>query len=681
MSLRQFIFQYVSANPFSKKGQARSHVSLRDLRLRFSLFFFALAIPSAIISYTAFEKLQLESTFQHQQAARSITLDVNSTLTQAIIKEESRLDTDYSFLIVEGEPDAKFLQRSVLSRYPIESNFPGTVGYFQVDPNGRFSSPLLPNNRLGRKNSYGLSDYDLRIREQLEQDLYEILAKNKLVTKKNTRHIDSKTDTTSNNEQFNQSAFDLLASAKEQENISREVEEKKGYKDRLSNKPRPMSELLDKKPPKPALPEKPKKTEKSYLPQQDLALKEQNISAGSTDTEVEAQIVTEKNLNVFESELDPFRFSLLKSGHFVVYRKVWRDERQFIQGAVLSIDDFFEQLIKPRFEHSPLSDYTQLSIAYGNSIMTTYPEHSSVLRTNTRGMDDDLYMSANLTAPFNQISLIFNATDLPASESGRFIMLMTVILVLALVFGTYALFRLTYRQSSLAQQHQDFVSSVSHELKTPITSIQMYGEILKKGWLEDTKRTEYYDFICSESERLSRLISNILQISKVSRNSLNLDIKEIAIHELASLIDSKVGSQIKLNGFTYHFEMNAAIRDKTVKLESDAFIQIMINLVDNAIKYSRESARKQIDITFDVLSNNKMTISVRDYGIGIKADENQKVFELFYRIGNELTRKSQGTGIGLALVKALTDAMDGKIMVVNHSEGTEFILTFMTLDK
>jgi signal transduction histidine kinase len=640
-----------------------------------------LAIPSAIISYTAYEKLHLENIYQYQQAARSITLDLNSTLTQAIAKEEERLDAEYSFLVVEGEPNAKFLQRSVLSRYPVESNFPGIVGYFQVDSNKRFSSPLLPDNRLGSKNSYGLSNQDLLLRNQLEQNLYSILAQNKLVAKKHLREHDAQIDITSDKEQINTLGFDLLESVIEQEKISREVGKQKGYKDKLSKDPQSISAPLEKKPRQSTLPNKPKRKEKSYIPQQNLVLKKQNSSTSSTNIEGEAQIVKPKNLNLFESELDPFRFSILKSGHFVVYRKVWRGENQLIQGAVLSIDDFFEQVIKPRFERSPLSEYTQLSIAYGNSTLTNYPKQMNNLLANRSFIDKSLYTSTSLSEPFDQLSLVFHATEIPTSESGQFIMLMTIILFLSLVFGTYALFRLTYRQSSLAQQHQDFVSSVSHELKTPITSIQMYGEILKKGWLDDIKREEYYDFICSESERLSRLISNILQISKVSRNSLSLDIKEISINELASLIHSKVDSQMQLSDFTYNFEMDPTIGDKKVKVENDAFIQIIINLVDNAIKYSRGSLKKQIDIKFNVLPNKKVTISVRDYGVGIKEEENNKVFELFYRIGNELTRQSKGTGIGLALVKELTNAMDGKVIIVNHSRGTEFKLTFMLLDK
>ena len=198
--------------------------------------------------------------------------------------------------------------------------------------------------------------------------------------------------------------------------------------------------------------------------------------------------------------------------------------------------------------------------------------------------------------------------------------------------------------------------------------------------LDEIKREKYYDFIYSESERLSRLISNILQISQVSRNSLDLEMKLVTTNELANIIDSTIDSQIKQSGFKYKLSVDSTINNKNIILDIDAFIQIMINLVDNAIKYSSRSSQQQIDIAITALSNNKISISVRDYGIGIAKSEVDKVFELFYRIGDELTRESKGTGIGLALVKELTHAMNGKIKVVNHNIGVEFTLSFVELD-
>ncbi|MCJ8319165.1 MAG: HAMP domain-containing histidine kinase [Colwellia sp.] len=662
MSIKQFIRDQFSGGWFSKEwlfqnNLAKNRLSKGRLQFLFTLFFLALAIPSAIISYIAYEKLRWETFHQYQQTAQSFALELNNTLNLAVTKEEARSDSDYSFLILEGDPKALFLQRSILSRYPVESDFPGIVGYFQVDSNGVFSSPLLPED-LNQSGFYGLSDEDKLLRKQLSFNLHNILYQNQLIAKPSiSSPYASSTDS------------------------SLEDEKKKNIKDEtVLGFAQLESATAEKKLKKPTLPKLPKRKEKSYIPQQGGALIKEAPSTDygfNKDNDKITKAVNEQavSINLFESEIEPFRFSLLKSGHFVAYRQVWRDGNRLIQGTILSVDDFFEQVINKRFKRSPLSQFTRLSITYGDNLLSSYP---------TQAINDssgELLSLTHFPDPFRQLSLAFHMTDMPSGESGKLILLIASLLVLALVFGTFSLFGLTYRQSQLAQQHQDFISSVSHELKTPITSIQMYGEILKNGWVDERKRETYYDFIYSESERLSRLISNILQISEVSRNRLSLEMKPVTVNELVSVIESKIDSQIKQSGFKYKLSVEPIINNKNISVDIDAFIQVIINLVDNAIKYSASSSEKQIDIAFSVLSSNKISISVRDYGVGIAKSEVDKVFELFYRIGDELTRESKGTGIGLALVKELTHAMNGKIKVVHHNKGVEFILSFVLLDS
>jgi signal transduction histidine kinase len=126
-------------------------------------------------------------------------------------------------------------------------------------------------------------------------------------------------------------------------------------------------------------------------------------------------------------------------------------------------------------------------------------------------------------------------------------------------------------------------------------------------------------------------------------------------------------------------ETSSDLESSLVAVDLDAFIQIIINLVDNAIKYSAHANQKKIIIHLVRSKDNRLHISVRDFGPGIAKDQKEKIFELFYRIGNEMTRESKGTGIGLALVKELTHAMDGHIKVLNKSPGSEFLLSFPLL--
>ena len=138
--------------------------------------------------------------------------------------------------------------------------------------------------------------------------------------------------------------------------------------------------------------------------------------------------------------------------------------------------------------------------------------------------------------------MIFSVTHLPEGPGGRLVAWVALILVLVLCGGFYLLYRLGAGQIDLARQQQDFVSAVSHELKTPLTSIRMYGEMLREGWAPEEKKKSYYEFIHDESERLSRLINNVLQLARMTRNEVRVDIKPVEVAELVDGIRSRVSS-------------------------------------------------------------------------------------------------------------------------------------------
>ncbi len=225
------------------------------------------------------------------------------------------------------------------------------------------------------------------------------------------------------------------------------------------------------------------------------------------------------------------------------------------------------------------------------------------------------------------------------------------------------------------------MSAVSHELKTPLTSIRMYGEILKEGWADEKKRKSYYDYIYDESERLTRLINNVLQLARMTRNELNVELKIYPVSELIDMMQSKITSQVEHAGFELRIDCDDDLSDKLLEVDADYFSQIMINLVDNAIKFSAKSDKHQIDISCKALRDETMQFSVRDYGPGIPKDQMRKIFNLFYRSESELTRETVGTGIGLALVNQLALAMRGRIDVVNQQPGAEFRLNFPYIRK
>ena len=195
----------------------------------------------------------------------------------------------------------------------------------------------------------------------------------------------------------------------------------------------------------------------------------------------------------------------------------------------------------------------------------------------------------------------------------------------------------------------------------------------------DEEKKSYYTFIHDESERLSRLIPNVLQLSRISRGNTTLDQKEVGIAELLDVMQSKVASQIDAAGFNLVLNFDDRATQSQLMIDVDAFSQIMINLVDNALKFTPSTATQQIDIGCAQQLDGSLTFTVRDYGKGIAQDQMRKIFELFYRPDAELTRETVGTGIGLALVSQLVVSMSGKVDVRNCDPGAEFSVRFPPL--
>ena len=217
---------------------------------------------------------------------------------------------------------------------------------------------------------------------------------------------------------------------------------------------------------------------------------------------------------------------------------------------------------------------------------------------------------------------------------------------------------------------------MSHELKTPLTSIRMYGEMLKEGWADEEKRQTYYEYIHLESERLTRLISNVLQLANITRNEPSFDLRPLRVGKLLNIVESKIASQVEGAGFELNFKRDGETDRTAIMIDEDCFAQIIINLVDNAIKFSENADHKAIEITSKLTGDNQVLFTVRDFGPGVAKDQMKKIFQLFYRSESELTRETVGTGIGLAIVHQLTVAMNGKVDIINREPGAEFRVAF-----
>jgi signal transduction histidine kinase len=207
---------------------------------------------------------------------------------------------------------------------------------------------------------------------------------------------------------------------------------------------------------------------------------------------------------------------------------------------------------------------------------------------------------------------------------------------------------------------------VSHELKTPLTAIRLYAEMLRDGLVAgDEKRREYYGSISAETERLSRLIDNVLEFSRLEKGarSLELRIGEVApvVREAVELLRPHAAA----HGLALELLVDGAL--PPVRFERDALLQVVFNLIDNSVKYGRgEPATIEIACR---RAGEGVAIVVRDHGPGVPREEIARILEPFYRRGDELTRSAPGAGIGLALVESLAREMGGVLRVANADGG------------
>lgn len=222
----------------------------------------------------------------------------------------------------------------------------------------------------------------------------------------------------------------------------------------------------------------------------------------------------------------------------------------------------------------------------------------------------------------------------------------------------------------LEQLRTEFVSNVTHELRTPITSIKGFIETLKNGALADEKvATKFLDIIDIEAERLHDLINDILQLSEIETIQKDTNIEILSVRAVIEEVFALVQNTANEKGINLQNQVNAEI---LIKANKNRMKQLFLNLVDNGIKYNVSPGLVTITAFRD---SGKIVVSVKDTGIGIPAEHRARIFERFYRVDKGRSRDMGGTGLGLSIVKHIVNLYNGDIKVrAEENKGTEFII-------
>jgi signal transduction histidine kinase len=269
--------------------------------------------------------------------------------------------------------------------------------------------------------------------------------------------------------------------------------------------------------------------------------------------------------------------------------------------------------------------------------------------------------------PFESLSARLSLLPLPDEGGTGYIYAIGLLLILASTVGLWAVYRTVAVAVDFSERRSNFAAAVSHELKTPLTAIRMYGEMLRDGMVSDeAKEKEYSATITAEAERLTRLIQNVLEFSKLEKGAHQLDLVSGSLGEPLREVLRILEPHARSQGFVLALDLQDRL--PAVRFDPDAFQQILFNLIDNAFKYAATADTKRVDLSARRVEG-AVEVCVRDYGPGVAREHRPHLFDAFYRGEKELTRRTRGAGIGLALVQSLAKQMGAAVSARNRPEG------------
>jgi signal transduction histidine kinase len=383
-------------------------------------------------------------------------------------------------------------------------------------------------------------------------------------------------------------------------------------------------------------------------------------------------------LSVFErarmaqSFLDGNRKYLFAEGKYLFYPLNDSTKSEFV--GVLLTDAFVSNDLIAGSIAKTLNIYHQNTASSSDLALTITDDNNRVLFSNGAARNG-YFLEANFDRPFSNWKAAVGLKNSNLDDLARNSFLhsagATVLVLLVLLFGIALTIRATDREARLAQAKSNFVANVSHELKTPLSLISLFSEILELGRVNsEEKKTEYYRIMRHESLRLNKVIDNILDFSKIEAGRKTYNFADGDMAEVIENVLSSYRYQIVNSGFDIQTNIQPDL--PPVLIDRDAMAQAISNLVDNAIKYSSEV--KQLSIKTETRGSD-LSIEIADRGIGIPRAEQAKVFEKFYRVGNGLVHDVKGSGLGLSLVKHIIESHKGTISVESDvGKGSRFTI-------
>jgi signal transduction histidine kinase len=671
---------------------------VRRIRIVFALLAVALLVPTGLLVRRALESVEVERAARHRTLAERVFDEMERSLSDFLSREEERPFGQYRFYFT---PEGAVRGVGALARSPLadppDPDF--VVGYFQVDPDGSVHSPLLPRDEEAaraagdyRPTAAALSSAAATLQvvtaywaarprpvperaapadeEQAPGTTVSLLDDRK-EAKLESAPGQGDEERQKEKGQVFASAYDAIQSLNRGA-LGRASRSQKVMEMERPAAPEPMGPAPERWARADAPATAPRvgvaETMAQAAPPRSGTI-ERDAGLGFAEEPSESRLQREgaaapsgalaaarpaKRLETVRIALDPLIGRAIDERHLLLYRTVLVDDQGYRQGLVVDLPKLGEFLRRETLGDGALP---RASLVFTTQLDEAIPADPG----------DSYAYRHRFAEPFDDLSVGLRLAPLADGSGVGSVHLLSILLLLAGSAGLFALYRMVGVTVGFAERRNNFVAAVSHELKTPLTAIRMYAEMLRDGIVpSEKKRQEYYGTITSESERLSRLINNVLEFSRLEKGirQMNLVAGPLApvVEEMADLLRPHAERE----GFTLQVESDPDL--PPVRYDRDALLQVLFNLVDNAIKYARDAPQRLISLECRHRDGG-VAVLVRDRGPGVAPRHLAQLFEPFYRGETELTRRTKGTGIGLALVKGLVERMDAGISGRNAEGG------------
>ncbi len=637
---------------------------MRRLRLLFAAFTLAMIAPVGLLVLRSLDSIKLESQIREQTIAERIFDEMEGSLSAMLAAEEARPVLDYQFR--GGAADDSF----VLSRFEIEGSQvedTPTGAPDRDEAEGVGNLVKLDKNQVGRRENKKLAGGKAEPEVQMPGTTVRL-------GKSGRKASDVGADVAQSVSK-RVSEYEVLRSLN---NAATSRSKERAPKRKVTK--RKVTDLLASRAGAPPVVAAPRESAREAAESDDL-IAQKGASAShfakdrlralgygyaappsveDSDGKEEQRMAAAASgrldfLDLRDTAFGAARLSGRAVGpdRIMLHRTVARGAAVYQQGVLLDI--------------GLLEDWLQSKVLGDTADYATFALFTRQPSAISGVPDGGTLFSHRFAEPFSDLNAHLRLSPLSPTDSATYVYTLSALLVAASIIGIGLLYRSVAVTVRFAERRSNFVAAVSHELKTPLTAIRMYGEMLRDGVVSsDAKRQEYYRHITSESERLSRLINNVLDYSHLEKGTRNLNPTRVSVQPILEEVASMVRPHATDHGFAIEVECDANL--PAAMVDADALSQILWNLLDNAIKYASSASDKRVHLRA-VGDDSKICISVTDHGPGVAPRHEKNIFEPFYRGEDELTRRAKGTGLGLALVRDLATQMGASIEANNIDGG------------